>query len=112
MVLESYGVAPKLDRAKRSCVYHRDPTRSAHRYPELSPPSSRERAFCPPYLLLLWLAIFFDQIAKKLSKGFPAFLFRKRPGDVARHGIRSSRTHFSMDPGELFLRQRDRNFRG
>ena len=44
-----------------------------------------------------------DQIAKKLAQGLTTLLLSKHSRNVARHGIRSTRAYFSLDPGELFL---------
>jgi len=53
----------------------------------------------------------FDQVQEQYPEGFPFFLFCQHSGNVARHGIRSSRTDFTVDSGQLILGQSDRNFR-
>jgi hypothetical protein len=51
--------------------------------------------------------MFRDQVAKKLSQGFPTLLFGKYSRDVARHGIRATGSYFFLDSAELLLGKRD-----
>lgn len=111
MALEKQSHEPGPDGARRSCGGHRDPGQSARPYPVLCLPMFCERAFCPFDVLCAWLTILFGQIAQQCPQGLAFFMFRQDLGNVTRHGIRSSGTHFPVDPGELMRGQTDGDLR-
>jgi hypothetical protein len=53
-----------------------------------------------------------NKVAKEVPQRFSPLLFRKHLGDVSGHGLCSTRTNFPVNSGELFLGERDGNFRG
>jgi hypothetical protein len=75
------------------------------------PAAPWQHAFFPFDVLLRWLAMLIDQIAKKRSEGVALLLFRQDAGNIARNRICSSGADFPVDSGKLMLRQANGDLR-
>jgi hypothetical protein len=108
--LETPGLGLIRAGARRSSAYHRDPGRSARRYPALSP-RRRECAFGPFDVLSRRLTMLFDQVSQQRPQGLAFLVFRQNLGNVTRNRIRPSGANFPVDSRELIRWQADRDLR-